>query len=114
MNTGVKLIIIINDSRVFELDNHTFHYMQSGTTAAIIQGNVGHISPAMTALYTHISDAAAVEVAKVLDFCNISTRNSPETAIEAQRERLKLLDEPFNKPIDEILESIQGNQNSDK
>jgi integrase len=43
-------------------------HAEAGTPQALIQANVGHRNPAMTAHYTHIGEAAAVQAAKALDF----------------------------------------------
>ena len=53
---------------------HTYVSMhaEAGTPQAMIQANVGHSNPAMTAHYTHIGEGAALEAAKVL------TLNEPE------------------------------------
>ena len=80
-------------------------HAERGTPAAIIQGNVGHGSPAMTEHYTHISDAAAVEVAKVLDFTDTDRTESPQ---EPQRVQLhKLADTLPLEAIEQILNTIQ-------
>ena len=43
-------------------------HAEAGTPQALIQANVGHRNPAMTAHYTHIGEAAAVQAAKALNF----------------------------------------------
>jgi integrase len=65
-------------------------HAERGTPAAIIQGNVGHGSPAMTAHYTHISDAAAVDVAKVLDFTTGPENVAPTDQAPERAELAKL------------------------
>jgi integrase len=83
-------------------------HAERGTPAAIIQGNVGHGSPAMTAHYTHISDSAAVEVAQVLDFTSPTDQDAPETVTEPRREQLKQLADTLSlEDIERILAYIK-------
>lgn len=42
-------------------------HAERGTSQAVIQANVGHGSPAMTAHYTHIGEDAARQAATALD-----------------------------------------------
>ena len=48
-------------------------HAEAGTPQAMIQANVGHSNPAMTAHYTHVNEEAARQIAGVL------TLNAPET-----------------------------------
>ncbi len=101
IDTGKRAVVEVG----FHSLRHTYVslHAERGTPAAIIQGNVGHGSPAMTAHYTHISDAAAVEVAQVLDFSD----KRQEKVIEPERERLRqLTDELSADRIRDILDFI--------
>jgi integrase len=94
--TGKRAVVEVG----FHSLRHTYVslHAERGTPAAIIQGNVGHGSPAMTAHYTHISDKAAVKVAKVLDF--------NESNIKTNQERLKLQELIESVPDDKIKDII--------
>ncbi len=59
-------------------------HAEGGTPQAIIQGNVGHGSPAMTRHYTHIGEIAARNVAEVLEL----PFNSNSQTVEPEREQL--------------------------
>ncbi|MCK4982674.1 MAG: tyrosine-type recombinase/integrase, partial [Victivallaceae bacterium] len=80
-------------------------HAERGTSVTVIQGNVGHGSPAMTAHYTHISEDKAVEVAKVLDCI---TTEAQEVPLEPQRERLKQLADTLSlEKIERIINTLQ-------
>ena len=86
IKTGKRAVVEVG----FHSLRHTYVslHAERGTPAAIIQGNVGHGSPAMTAHYTHISDSAAVEVAQVLDFTSPTDQDAPQVTQDPERAKL--------------------------
>ena len=70
-----------------------------GTPQAVIQANVGHSSPAMTAHYTHTSPEAARRVAGALEapFMDV---------IPAEPERDKLAELVKTLPIEKVREVL--------
>ena len=79
-------------------------HAEHGTPQAIIQGNVGHGSPAMTRHYTHIGEAAAVNIAGVLEQ---PFSNGENTAVDPEREQLKaLIDTLPLESVKKILEQV--------
>jgi len=63
-DTGTRAVVEVG----FHSLRHTYVslHAQRGTPAAVIQANVGHSNPAMTAHYTHVSEQTARQVAGVL------------------------------------------------
>ncbi|VGO21122.1 hypothetical protein SCARR_03192 [Pontiella sulfatireligans] len=63
-HTGKRAVVEVG----FHSLRHTYVslHAERGTPQAMIQGNVAHSSPAMTAHYTHVSEEAAVRTAQVL------------------------------------------------
>ena len=63
-DTGKRAVVEVG----FHSLRHTYVslHAQRGTPAAVVQANVGHSNPAMTAHYTHISEQTARQVAGVL------------------------------------------------
>lgn len=72
---------------------HTYVTMHAerGTPAAVIQGNVGHSNPAMTRLYTHISDDSARAVS--LSLPAITQADDKAKPILSDSEKLKRIGE---------------------
>ena len=68
--TGKRAVVEVG----FHSLRHTYVslHAEAGTPQAMIQANVGHSNPAMTAHYTHVNEEAARQVAGVL------TLNAPE------------------------------------
>ena len=62
--TGKRAVVEVG----FHSLRHTYVslHAQRGTPAAVVQANVGHSNPAMTAHYTHINEEVARQVAGVL------------------------------------------------
>lgn len=62
--TGKRAVVEVG----FHSLRHTYVslHAQRGTPAAVVQANVGHSNPAMTAHYTHINEQTARQVAGVL------------------------------------------------
>ena len=54
--------------RIFHSLRHAYVslHAEAGTPQAMIQANVGHSNPAMTAHYTHVNEETARHVAEVL------------------------------------------------
>ena len=60
--------------------SYVSHHAEAGTPQGVIQANVGHSSPAMTAHYTRISDKAALQHASVLQLPISADRDGGERA----------------------------------
>jgi len=71
VSTGKRAVVEVG----FHSLRHTYVslHAEAGTPQAMIQANVGHSNPAMTAHYTHVNEEAARKIAGVL------TLNEPET-----------------------------------
>jgi integrase len=65
-STGKRAVVEVG----FHSLRHTYVslHAERGTSQAVIQANVGHGSPSMTAHYTHIGEAAARQAATALDY----------------------------------------------
>ncbi len=63
-HTGKRAVVEVG----FHSLRHTYVslHAERGTPQAMIQGNVGHSNPAMTAHYTHVNEETAVRTAQVL------------------------------------------------
>lgn len=72
--TGKRAVVEVG----FHSLRHTYVslHAEAGTPQAMIQANVGHSNPAMTAHYTHVNEEAARQVAGVL------TLGEPEQAAQ--------------------------------
>jgi integrase len=79
-NPGETIEVYTGKRAVVEVGFHSLRHTyvslhaEAGTPQAMIQANVGHSNPAMTAHYTHVNEAAARQAAGVL------TLNEPEQA----------------------------------
>lgn len=98
-DTGKRAVVEVG----FHSLRHTYvsiHAM-GGTPQAIIQGNVGHSNPAMTAHYTHTSIEAARRVAGALEapFMDV-------IPAEPERDELKQLADSL--PIEKIREFLKS------
>jgi len=77
-NPGETIEVYTGKRAVVEVGFHSLRHTyvslhaEAGTPQAMIQANVGHSNPAMTAHYTHVNEEAARQVAGVL------TLNAPE------------------------------------
>ncbi len=80
-------------------------HAEGGTPQAIIQGNVGHNSPAMTRHYTHIGEMAARNVSKVLELSFNTNSKTIEPEREKLTEMLKAVDINKIKQVIELLEN---------
>jgi integrase len=104
IDSGKRAVVSVG----FHSLRHTYvsiHAM-SGTPQAIIQGNVGHSNPAMTAHYTHTTDEAARRVAGALDtpFIDVTP-----LAVEPERQQLKELADTLPiKKIRAILKKLNA------
>ena len=97
--TGTRAIVEVG----FHSLRHTYvsiHAM-GGTPQAIIQGNVGHSNPAMTAHYTHTSPEAARRVAGALEapFMDV-------IPVEPERGQLAELSQTL--PIEKVREFLSS------
>jgi integrase len=63
--TGKRAVVEVG----FHSLRHTYVslHAEAGTPQAMIQANVGHSNPSMTAHYTHVNEAAALRIAGALD-----------------------------------------------
>ncbi len=80
-------------------------HAEGGTPQAIIQGNVGHSSPAMTRHYTHIGEIAALNVSKVLELPFNANSRTTEPEREKLIEMAKTADIDKIKKVIELLEN---------
>lgn len=92
VSTGRRAVVEVG----FHSLRHTYVslHAERGTSQAVIQANVGHGSPAMTAHYTHIGEDAARQAATALDF----------GIIDAEYEVIK--DDPLPNRVVEKLTSM--------
>jgi integrase len=67
-DTGKRAVVEVG----FHSLRHTYVslHAEAGTPQAMIQGNVGHSNPAMTAHYTHVNEETAFKTAQVLQLDN--------------------------------------------
>jgi len=79
-NPGETIEVYTGKRAVVEVGFHSLRHTyvslhaEAGTPQAMIQANVGHSNPAMTAHYTHVNEETARQIAGVL------TLNAPEQA----------------------------------
>ncbi len=75
VHTGVRAVIEVG----FHSLRHTYVslHAERGTPQALIQGNVGHANPAMTAHYLHVSEETAVKTAQVLSLDEPTQSRTP-------------------------------------
>ena len=98
---------------VVEVGFHSLRYSyislnaEMGTPAAVIQRNVGHSNPAMTAHYVKISDRAAVEYANVLQLPMAAPDVIEAKNVETEPERAELHRLADTLSIDQIKKILQ-------
>lgn len=94
--------------RIFHSLRHAYVslHAEAGTPQAMIQANVGHSNPSMTAYYTHVGGEAAFKAAQVLNLSDPSDDKDlrSEKVLEHEKQIEDLLS---------LTETITGKRNED-